>query len=223
MKTLLITGASGFIGKSILKYIEKHFCDKYHVVLLSSAKNDRFSTILPYSMPLHNNYTFTKNDFLDKGIKNIDIVLHMGAFTPKSSSEANDILKSNQNVCNTQHLLYNLPNTPKKLIYLSTIDVYGKANEIINEETLTKPLTMYGWSKLYSEKMVEAWASSNNIVFQILRVGHIYGRGEEAYKKIIPETIRRIKNNENPRVFGLGEEKRAFLHVDDVCTYIRLI
>lgn len=143
MKTLLITGATGFIGKNILEYIESNFENKFKVVLLSSNSDPEHTTIL------HNNYTFRRADFQEKGIEIIDIVLHIGAFTPKSGSEANDIEKSNSNIVNTKYLLDNLPNVPSKFIFLSSIDVYGKIETTIDENRATNPLTMYGWSKLY--------------------------------------------------------------------------
>lgn len=214
MKTLLITGVTGFIGKHILKQLESNYIDKYTIVLLSSISHNLFKTVL------HNNYTFTKNDFYKIGINTIDIVLHIGAFTPKSGIEANDIEKSNSNIFNTKYLLDNLPNTPSQWIFLSTLDVYGKIDMVISEKSQVNPLTMYGWSKLYCEKMIESWASENNVIIQILRVGHIYGKGEEAYKKVIPVTIEKIKDGKNPQIFGSGEEKRSFLHVKDVCYFI---
>ncbi|MFX4253329.1 NAD-dependent epimerase/dehydratase family protein, partial [Aliarcobacter butzleri] len=120
-------------------------------------------------------------------------------FTPKSGIEANDINKSNANIFNTKYLLDNLPNFPEKFIFLSTLDVYGKIETIIDESSFTNPLTMYGWSKLYCEKLLENWSKENNIILQILRIGHIYGKGEKAYKKVIPITIQKLKNGENPQ------------------------
>lgn len=213
-KILLITGSTGFIGKHILKHLENNYADMCDIVLLSSISHDFFKTIL------HNDYTFTKNDFYKMGINHVDIVLHIGAFTPKSGTEANDIEKSNSNIFSTKYLLDNLPNLPSQFIFLSTLDVYGRIDTVISEESQVNPLTMYGWSKLYCEKMIESWASEHNVTIQILRVGHIYGKGEEAYKKVIPVTIEKIKNGKNPQIFGSGEEKRSFLHVKDVCYFI---
>lgn len=213
-KTLLITGSTGFIGQNLLKFIESKFENKYNIVLLSSSMHDKYKTVL------HKNYSFVKNDFEEQGIKNIDIIIHVGAFTPKSSSEANDIEKSNANIFNTNYLLKNLPALPSKFIFLSTIDVYGKIESIIDEAYFPNPISMYGWSKLYCEKMIENWAAHNQVIFQILRVGHIYGKGEEAYKKVIPVTIQKLKDGKSPQIFGTGDEKRSFLHVDDVCYLI---
>lgn len=213
-QTLLITGITGFIGKNILKFIELEYKDNYEIILLSSVKNMVYKTIL------HKNYTFNKNDFIVKGVNKIDIILHIGAFTPKSGTEANNIKESNLNILNTEYLLDNLPNTPSKFIFLSTLDVYGRIETTINEKCMPTPLSMYGWSKLYCEKMLESWAIQNNTVVQILRVGHIYGKGEEAYKKVIPVSIQKLKNGEALDIFGTGEEKRSFLHVTDVCSLI---
>ena len=214
MKTLLITGTTGFIGKNILKLIELNFENKFNIVLLSSRVHSKYKTIQ------HKSYTFKKDDFINMNIKTIDIVLHIGAFTPKSGDEANDIEKSNSNIFNTKYLIDNLPNIPSKFIFLSTIDVYGKIDKIIDEKANTTPLSMYGWSKLYCEKLIENWADKNNVIIQILRVGHIYGKGEEEYKKVIPITISKIKKEENPKIYGTGKELRSFLHVNDVCSFI---
>lgn len=214
MKTLLITGTTGFIGQNILKFIKENYENEYKIVLLSSKLDTNYETIL------HNNYTFSKNDFFNKNIDKIDVVLHIGAFTPKSGTEANDIEQSNANILNTKYLYENLPNTPSKFIFLSTLDVYGKIETIISESSATNPLTMYGHSKLYCERMLENWASENKVVLQLLRVGHIYGKGEEAYKKVIPITIERLKNGLSPQLYGAGDEKRSFLHVDDVSNLI---
>lgn len=214
MKTLLISGTTGFIGKNILKFIKANYETRYKIFLLSSRIDTNYETIL------HNNYTFTKNNFLTKNIDKIDLVLHIGAFTPKSSTEANDIEKSNTNILNTKYLLDNLPNTPSKFIFLSTLDVYGKIETVISESSATNPLTMYGWSKLYCEKMLEVWANENKVILQLLRVGHIYGKGEEAYKKVIPLTIQRLKDGLSPQLYGTGDEKRSFLHVDDMSNLI---
>lgn len=213
-KVLLLTGTTGFIGQNLLKFIESNYKNDYEIVLLSSSINENYKTVL------HKNYTFNKQDFEKNGILKIDLVLHIGAFTPKSVLEANDINKSNANIFNTKYLLDNLPNLPEKFIFLSTLDVYGKIETIINESMVTNPLTMYGWSKLYCEKLLENWSRENNIILQILRIGHIYGKGEEAYKKVIPVTIQKLKNEESPDIFGTGEEKRSFLHVDDVSNLI---
>lgn len=63
--------------------------------------------------------------------------------------------------------------------------------------------------------MIEHFGKENNILTQVLRIGHIYGSGEEKYQKLIPVTIRKCLANENPVLFSDGQEKRAFLNISD--------
>ncbi|MBK8521170.1 MAG: SDR family oxidoreductase [Chitinophagaceae bacterium] len=99
------------------------------------------------------------------------------------------------------------------------MDVYQQS-EIISERSLIQPSSLYGESKLYSEKMVTAWASSNNKIHQILRVGHVYGPGEEAYEKIIPVTITKILRDQPLQIWGTGNEIRSFIFIKDIVSAI---
>jgi nucleoside-diphosphate-sugar epimerase len=212
---ILITGATGFIGRNLLKSFESNSKYKnYEIVLLTSQK------IIGYKCVMHNDYTFSKEDFNKIGINKIDILIHLGAFTPKDSLNANRVKESIANIVNTEYLLKNLPSIPKKIIYTSTIDVYGTVTGIITEEVLTVPNSLYGQSKLFTEKMLEVWTKENNVILQILRIGHIYGEGEEAYKKILPITINRILENKMPIIYTNGKEKRSFLYVNDCCNIL---
>ncbi|AZB01085.1 SDR family oxidoreductase [Chryseobacterium joostei] len=205
---LLLTGASGFIGKHLLSLlIEKYGRD--NIVCLTSQP------ITECRYLLHNNYQFESDFFLKNGFQNIETIIHAGAFTPKKGSEANNIQSSNSNIFNTDKLLNASLPYLKKFIYLSTLDVYDN-EEIISECTLEKPTSLYGHSKLYSEKMVESWGKENNKSVQILRIGHVYGPGEEAYQKIIPITIHNILAEKPVQIWGTGEELRSFIYIKDI-------
>ncbi|MBE6506811.1 MAG: NAD(P)-dependent oxidoreductase [Methanocorpusculum parvum] len=211
---ILITGATGFIGQNFLRFIsENQLVNTEDIILLSSKQ------IEPYTCIPHNNYTFTKEAFINAGISKIDVVLHMGAFTPKSGSEANDIIRTAENITNTIHLLNNLPSIPKKIINISTLDVYG-TESIITEETIPNPVSLYGFSKLYCEQVVQQHALQNGIECHTLRLGHIYGPGEEDYQKLIPVTVRKILRNEEPVIFTDGLELRSFIYITDCCRAI---
>ena len=205
---ILVTGTSGFIGKHLLKSLIKKY-GKENILALTSKPIDDCNYLL------HNNYNFDKNFFINSGYSHIHTIIHAGAYTPKTSKDANNIVKCNSNLNNTtQIILSNLPQL-KKFIFLSTIDVYGFENPI-KEDSLLAPISLYGQSKLYCEELLKAWASQNNIIYQILRVGHVYGPGEEMYKKIIPITISNIIQSQPVKIYGEGKEIRSFIYISDV-------
>ena len=206
---ILLTGASGFIGKHLLAELIQEF-GKDHILALTSTP------VTEANYLLHNGYNFEADYFIKSGYgTQIDTIIHAGAYTPKSSKQANDVVKCNSNIITADKLLSaDLPNL-KKIIYLSTLDVYGPA-EVISESSLVQPGSLYGESKLYIEKMIIAWANANNKVHQILRVGHVYGPGEQAYQKIIPLTIKKLLQDQPLQIWGTGKEIRSFIYIEDV-------
>ena len=206
---VLLTGASGFIGKHLLNELVRVF-GKDLILAFTSAPLDDAQYLL------HNDYNFDADYFVKSGYgTQIQTIIHAGAFTPKSSKDANDVVNCTSNITNANRLLQaNLPNL-KKIIYLSTLDVYGPT-EIILESSQLEPASLYGESKLYVEKMIAAWANANNKIYEILRVGHVYGPGEEAYQKIIPVTIQKIIQGQPLQIWGTGKEIRSFIYIKDV-------
>ncbi len=209
---ILVTGASGFIGKHLLAALVKQYGSQNIVALTSiPIKESRYL--------LHNNYNFDSDYLLESGYAAIHTVIHAGAFTPKNASEINHVQGCASNIINTLNLLQlNLPSL-KKFIFLSTLDVYS-SDECISESTPVAPVSLYGQSKLYCEKMIEAWGLNTQVSVQVLRVGHIYGPGEEAYQKLIPLLLLKLLKNQSIQVHGSGEEKRSFLFIDDLVSAI---
>lgn len=208
MKKILVTGVSGFIGTPLLIAI----CSKYgpeNIVAISSKKSELCKTIV-YK---ENQIFLAKEDVYL--LNDIQVLIHAGAFTPKNAKAANDILMCNSNISFTEMLLQLPLQNLSKIIYLSTLDVYS-AEGVISELTPTLPDTLYGWSKLYCEKMFDVYASEKHLENQILRIGHVYGPGEEKYEKLIPRTINSIETSGFVELWGGGEDLRSFIYIDDV-------
>lgn len=205
---ILVTGTTGFIGSSLLDALILRYGSD-NILALTSQPTDKCNFLL------HHDYTFDKNYFFDNGFENIEVIVHAGAFIPKSSLQANDIAQSNSNINNTYKLITSVLPKLKKIIFLSTIDIYGPY-DIITEESPVEPVSLYGHSKLYCEKMILAWCKENNIENLILRIGHVYGPGEEKYQKLIPNVIQNIIKNEPIKLYGSGRDIRSFIYISDV-------
>lgn len=211
---ILLTGVNGFIGKHVLDILLKFYKEE-DIIVLSSTKHFFLKTIL-YSDGLYATSNLHVNtDLLD----HVSYIIHAGAFTPKSGREANNIHDAESNIINSSYILNLKCNNLKKIIFLSTLDVYD-INGIVSECTDTKPSTLYGWSKLYCEEVLKSYCNTNAVNYQILRVGHVFGPGEDAYQKIIPLSFQRILNNEIIEIYGEGNELRNFVYVEDVAIAI---
>lgn len=208
---ILLTGASGFIGGHILKsLIEKFGC--YSIVVLTSNQIPDVECLI---------YDSTQKFNLDKDVfDDVTHIIHAGAFTPKDNSQSNDIELSFSNIEYTKELLsYSFKNL-SRFINISTLDVYAPTLNTLSEESMIDPISLYGSSKLYCEKMIKAFSTHKNISYMNLRVGHVYGPGEEKYKKVIPVAMKNIIENKALELWGKGDDLRSFIFIEDVVTCI---
>lgn len=207
---ILITGAGGFVGSHLLESATRVY-GRENVIALTSKE------IQGYHCIVHDHQNLGA---LDSSVfSDIETLIHAAAFTPKSSKDANCLESCNQNITYTAQLLRFRFDNLKKVIYTSTLDVYGHSN-CISELTETNPSTLYGASKLYCEHMITAYGISKGVDTQILRLGHIYGPGEEKYQKMLPLTIRNVLLNKPVEIWGDGSELRSFIYINDVVSSI---
>lgn len=205
---LIITGTSGFIGARLLVSARGAYGDR---VTAFTSRQTEGSHIVYNEEP-----DFGLSATQLAVVEEAEILIHAGAFTPKSGAEANDVTYCNSNITFTKKLL-DLPfRNLKKIVFLSTIDVYANVDVPISEKTPTIPASLYGMSKLYCERMVSLYARGKGISQQLLRIGHIFGPGEEKYSKVIPKAIQAIVDGKDVELWGEGRELRSFLYIDDV-------
>jgi UDP-glucose 4-epimerase len=213
-KVILVTGPNGFIGAHLVARLSKIA----GVKLLLLSRQGRQST-QPDLVWLQGELAqLTSEYWQSHDISHIDYVFHLGAFTPKTSAEANRIDRAvNDNITGTHILLQGLPGKPEKLVFSSTLDVYAQPDdeEVLTENSNVAPSTLYGASKLFCESLVSAWAKECGCGYAILRYGHIYGPGEQQYGKLIPVVIRNLLANLAPVVHGDGSTLRDYLYVGD--------
>lgn len=204
---ILLTGASGFIGGRVLtKLIEVYGRESIIVLTSKAIPNVNNTTYKSYK-----DFGLSKDYFDD-----VTHIIHAGAFTPKDSDSANDLDACFSNIEYLKELLsFKLINL-KRFINLSTLDVYAITTDLISENSIIKPITLYGSSKLYCEEMVKFFTKKNRLDYVNLRIGHVYGPGEEKYKKVLPISICRVLEGKSVEIFGDGSELRSFIYIKDV-------
>ncbi len=169
MKSVLITGINGFVGKHLIEIFEK----EYFVIGLDICEQSRSKKIKKYYQ-----IDITNKSQLFQITDDIDFIVHLSALT-NPNIEKEKLYKVNvegvKNICEFAKI-----KNIKKIIYLSSVSVYSEVcGKIITEETKTKPINYYGETKLAAEEVIK----NSGLIYTILRPTNIFGEGREDYKK----------------------------------------
>lgn len=217
MKTVLITGGYGFLGRNAaIKFSDLG----YRVIGIGNGlyRGDE-SARAGYHVWINSQVTQSNLSAIKE---NIDIVIHCAG----SSSVTKSIQYPNQDyiktVLSTQEVLEYIKNHQPKalLIYPSSAAVYGmKFDKPINEVDFTNPASPYGHSKLIAEDTIRSYSEKYNIKSVIIRFFSIYGPGLS--KQLLWEACEKFSiDNEFSYFWGDGSETRDWIYIDDA---IRLI
>lgn len=202
MKHIIIAGASGYVGKTILEVIKDYKNFRIIALCINRSEFDEFN--LGDNIEVMTNEEF----FLNNEIYEDAYLINL-AFPRKD--DINIILDALEYM----RKLYSkaLESGVNHIINTSSQSVYNIKREIPAKETdLLEPFSLYGLAKIYTENYTENFAKKNNINYINIRLASIVGPGFD--QRIINKLIKKYVNNEN---ISLEErqEKFSYLHVLD--------
>lgn len=205
---ILVTGATGFIGRNFIQYVNEQQVPDVSLILVAQNEIKGYKTII------NRNYRIEKSQF---GDLKVDAVVHLGGSIPTTSivTTYSDTRRYAENINSTINLLQELPNIPSQFIFASSVMVYEATKECITENSRVNPGHPYGMSKVFCEAILRSWAVENDVPLQILRIGQCYGAGENT-GLLIPMLIDCALENREFNIFSDGSERRSFIHVSDV-------
>jgi UDP-glucose 4-epimerase len=128
------------------------------------------------------------------------------------------------NVLNTIKLLdaLRLHNPLCKYINMSSAAVYGNPPQIpVKEDMALKPLSPYGWHKLYAEQICKEYYYLYNLRTVNLRLFSVYG--ERLKKQLFWDIYQKCIRSKNVELFGIGIESRDFIYINDLMHAIKCI
>jgi nucleoside-diphosphate-sugar epimerase len=198
---ILLTGATGFLGKTILKELSKD--NSIYSLSRSSGV---------YQVVLENEVPHFKEKF--------DLVVHAAGkahSVPKKESERKQFY--DVNVIGTQNLLKGLEKTgvPDQFVFISSVSVYGQEFGIgISEKYQLEAKDPYGLSKIEAETLVMEWCKKYNVVCTFLRLPLLVGENPPGNLQAM------IKAIDKGYYFNIGggKAKKSMVLAEDVATFI---
>ena len=228
IKTILVTGGSGFIGWNFCNLILSN--TDYHIINvdnLTYASKDKF-----YYIQNKKNYKFFKTNICNElGIKEIfnqhkiDAVVHFAAETHVDNSikQSDQFIKTN--ILGTHNLIQickdqiSLNKLTKDFVFvhISTDEVFGHLNKKdppFTEQTKYNPRNPYSASKAAADHLVRSFISTYDFPAIILNCCNNFGPFQHE-EKLIPKVINNIINQKPIPIYGKGEQIREWIYAED--------
>lgn len=216
-KTILVTGAAGFMGSHLVDYLIENGSQICGIDDLSGGFNRNINSKSNFFKLDLRNKKKTAN--LIEKLKP-KIIYHLAAdasegrsqFTPLSSTERNYLAFMNL-------LVPAINNDLEKIVVVSSMSVYGDQKSPFSEEMEPKPVDIYGISKAAMENATKILAKVYNFNYTILRPHNVYGPKQnlqDPYRNVIGIFINSLLRNKPFYIYGDGEQKRAFSYIDDI-------
>lgn len=205
MKTLLLTGASGFVGRQILPILQQN----YEVTTCGRKAGQDLICNLAREVPVFNHA--------------FELVVHAAGkahVIPKNDLEVQSFYEVNEqgtiNLCRGLEQV----GVPKALIYLSSAAVYGlDEGEAVDETCALNGHTPYAQSKIKAETFLQSWCQAHQVVLTILRPSLIVGPNAPGN---LGRMIEGIHRGRYLNIAG-GRARKSMLMVEDIARIIPLV
>ena len=227
MKTILVSGAGGFIGGHLVSKLLKY---NYKVICVDIKPIHQwfqvFKKTKKHSLDLNN-----FNNCL-KVTKNVDYVFNLAC-----NMGGMGFIENNKADCmtsvliNTNLLKASKERKIKKFLFSSSACVYNASKQLnvnnpgLKEEDAypAEPEDGYGWEKLFSERMCRHFKEDYGLQVRVIRLHNVYGPNgtydggrEKAPAAICRKVAKaKLKNKKIIEVWGDGKQTRSFMYIDD--------
>jgi nucleoside-diphosphate-sugar epimerase len=214
----LITGAAGFIGRSIAA--ELLACDEQVRGIDNFITGKRSNLIGLEAME------FIEGDLRDpaacaRACEGIDTVFHEAALASVPRSVADPVATNEHCVVATLNLLVAARNAGvRRVVYAGSSSAYGDTPTLPKHEAMvSNPISPYAAAKLAGEQYMQVFARVYGLQTVVLRYFNVFGPYQDPtshYSGVLAIFCRKMLAGEQPTIFGDGEQSRDFTYIENV-------
>lgn len=234
-KTILITGAAGFIGSNLVKELF-NTVDNIKIIGIDNMNDYYDVSIKEYRLEkinkLNKNFIFIKGDISDKEtIDNLfneykpSVVVNLAAQAGVRYSITNPDAYIKSNLIGFYNILEACRhNEVEHLVYASSSSVYGSNKKVpySTDDKVDNPVSLYAATKKSNELMAHAYSKLYNIPSTGLRFFTVYGPAGRPDMAYFGFTNKLLKG-ETIEIFNYGNCKRDFTYIDDIVEGVKRV
>ena len=217
----VVTGAAGFIGSKIVEALNRRGITEI-IAVDNLQQSDKFRNLAGCEIADY----LDQAEFLDEldtleGA--VEAVLHQGACSDTTESNGRYMMENNYRY--SKQVLEWCQDEEVPLLYASSAAVYGASPEFKEERRHEKPLNVYGYSKFLFDQYVRGMLQTRSAQVAGLRYFNVYGPNEQHKGRMASVAFHafnqfraegKVKLFVGSGGYGNGEQRRDFVHVDDV-------
>ena len=214
---ILITGATGFIGRYVVECLSSH--GKYELVSTGTKSKDEAESICPVlkdTIYIQKNLNQKEDNFY-AFFGEPDRVIHLGW---QGIHDLNELYHTELNLPAHYYFIKNMiQNGLSDITVTGTCFEYGLQNGCLCEDIETRPVTNYGLAKDTLRKFLQYLQNKYRFDFKWLRIFYPFGIGQPA-KTLYSQMTNAISANSKEFNMSKGEQIRDFLPVEKMAEYI---
>jgi len=216
MEKILITGVAGLLGSRLSDWIiENTDAEVVGIDDLSGGYIENInSKVIFYKKNL---VTDDIEDLFDR--YNFDIVYHFAAYAAEGLSPFIRQFNYENNLVATSRIINQcITHDVNRLVFTSTMAVYGRGTPPFDERDLPQPIDPYGVAKYGCEMDIQIAGEQHGLDWCIIRPHNVYGIKQnvwDKYRNVLGIWMYQYMNGDDMTIFGDGEQTRAFSFVDD--------
>jgi UDP-glucose 4-epimerase len=217
-KTILITGGAGLLGARLSDWIVKNH-PEYKVISIDNLSGGYIDNV-------NNDVIFYQADCVDR--KQMDdifnrhkptYVYHLAAYAAEGLSPFIRCFNYENNLLATANIVNNcIKHDVKRLIFTSTMAVYGHGNPPFDESHQPTPIDPYGVAKFGCEQDIQIAGEQHGLDWCIIRPHNVYGIKQniwDKYRNVLGIWMYQVLNDKPMTIYGDGNQVRSFSYIDD--------